>query len=270
MIAAGFNCESRTCPLKKVEVMEFGFETFLFFLLAFSSEVVGTVSGFGSSVFFVPLAGMLLDFKTTLALTGILHIFSTTAQVYLFRKDIDWALMAKVGIPSVLFVLIGATLNDKVELKYAELAMGIFLVLFASTFLIKRNLKFKPSTLNAVLGGAVAGFLAGLIGTGGAIRGATLAAFDLPKGAFVGTSAGIDLAVDFSRTVVYLSNGYLDPKYYWYIPVLMILAFAGAFIGKRILHLIPQEIFKRIVLFLILGVGVLMIYGFFAEKQIIR
>lgn len=244
--------------------------TVLFFVLAFFTEVIGTVSGFGSSVFFVPLAGMLFDFKTTLALTGILHIFSTSAQVFMFRKEINWPLMAKIGIPSVIFVILGATLNDKVDLKYAELAMGIFLVAFAGTFMIKKSLKFKASNFNAIVGGAVAGFLAGLIGTGGAVRGATLAAFDLPKGTFVGTSAGIDLAVDISRTVVYLSNGYLGQQYYWYIPVLMVVAYAGAYVGKRILSLIPQNIFKKIVLLLILAVGLMMIYGVVTGAPIIK
>lgn len=244
--------------------------TLLFFALAFTTEVVGTVSGFGSSVFFVPLAGMLFDFKTTLALTGILHIFSTSAQVFMFRKEIDWRLMAKIGIPSVIFVIIGASLNDKADLKYAELAMGIFLIVFSVTFLMKKELKFKPSNTNAIAGGAVAGFLAGLIGTGGAIRGATMAAFDLPKGAFVGTSAGIDLAVDLSRTVVYLSNGYLKSEYYWYVPVLMVLAYAGAFTGKKLLSFIPQKIFKRLVLILILIIGLFMVYGFISGERIIK
>lgn len=238
--------------------------------MAFISEVIGTISGFGSSVFFVPLAGMLFDFKTTLALTGLLHIFSTSAQIYMFRKDIDWKLMAKIGIPSVVFVLIGATLNDRVDLKYAELAMGLFLVLFAIAFLSKKDLKFAPSNFNAISGGAVAGFLAGLIGTGGAVRGAALAAFNLPKGTFVGTSAGIDFAVDFSRTIVYLSNGYLKSEFYWYIPVLMVLAYAGAFVGKKALGLIPQNIFKTIVLVLILLVGLLMIFSFISGRSIIR
>ena len=154
--------------------MEFTTTTILFFILAFISEIIGTISGFGSSVFFVPLAGMLFDFQTTLVLTGILHIFSTSAQVILFRKSINWKLMFLIGLPSVLMVMLGAYLNNKIDLKYAELAMGIFLIAFAITFFKKKDLKFKPTNLNAITGGAVAGFLAGLIGTGGAIRGATL------------------------------------------------------------------------------------------------
>lgn len=244
--------------------------TILFFLLAFISEIIGTLSGFGSSVFFVPLAGMLFDFKTTLALTGILHIFSTSAQVWLFRKSIDWKLMLKVGLPSVLMVLLGAYLNDKINLRYAELAMGIFLIAFSITFFINKELKLKPTNFNAITGGAVAGFLAGLIGTGGAIRGATLTAFDLKKNAFVGTSAGIDFAVDLARTIVYLSNGYLDKKYLWYVPVLFVLAYAGSWIGKQLLDKVPENIFKKCVLVLIFAVGAFMIYGFITNKNVIH
>jgi hypothetical protein len=47
--------------------------------------------------------------------------------------------------------------------------------------------KLEPNRLNAVVGGGIAGFLAGLIGTGGAIRGLALAAFDLEKSVFVAT-----------------------------------------------------------------------------------
>jgi uncharacterized membrane protein YfcA len=250
--------------------MDFTANTILFFALALVSEIIGTISGFGSSVFFVPLAGMLFDFHTTLALTGVLHIFSTSAQVYLFRKSIDWKLMLKIGVPSVLFVIAGAYLNDKIDLKYAELAMGIFLVLFALVFFINKDLKIPPTNFNAITGGAVAGFLAGLIGTGGAVRGATLAAFDLPKEMFAGTSAGIDFAVDLSRTIIYLWNGYLAPKYYWFIPVLMVLAYTGAWLGKKALNALPQYIFKKIVLTIILAVGVLMIYSFITGHTIIK
>ena len=86
--------------------MEFSTTTILFFILALVSETIGTISGFGSSVFFVPLAGMLFDFQTTLALTGILHIFSTSAQVIMFRKSINWKLMLLIGLPSVLMVML--------------------------------------------------------------------------------------------------------------------------------------------------------------------
>ena len=47
----------------------------LFFLVALVSEIVGTIAGFGSLVFFVPLAGLFLGFHGVLALTSTLDLF---------------------------------------------------------------------------------------------------------------------------------------------------------------------------------------------------
>jgi uncharacterized protein len=102
--------------------------------------------------------------------------------------------------------------------------------------------KLSQNAFNAITAGGIAGFLAGLIGTGGAIRGLALAAFDLEKGNFVATSAAIDSGVDFSRMIVYLRSGYLTPDFYWYIFGLLAVAFAGSYVGKLALNKIEQKV----------------------------
>ena len=174
---------------------------FLFFLIALLSEIVGTIGGFGSSVFFVPLAGLFFDFHTVLALTSILHVFSNAAKLVLFGRHVRWRLLLLLGIPSVVCVILGALLSTKLQFKYTELILGLFLIGFSVLFYCKPLIKLRPDNLNAVSAGGIAGFLAGVIGTGGAIRGLALAAFDLKKGVFVATSAAIDSGVDFSRMI---------------------------------------------------------------------
>lgn len=87
--------------------------------------------------------------------------------------------------------------------------------------------------------------MAGLIGTGGALRGLALAAFDLEKGVFVATSAGIDSGVDFSRMVIYLRSGYLASNSLMYILGLLIIAFAGSYVGKLVLVTSIRNIFAK-------------------------
>jgi uncharacterized membrane protein YfcA len=113
-----------------------------------------------------------------------------------------------------------------------------------------------------------AGLLAGLIGTGGAIRGLVLAAFDLEKGVFVATSAAIDSGVDLSRMIIYLRNNYLTADFYWYIPGLFLVAFAGSYTGKFVLNKIEQKSFRKIVLVLVFLIGVTTLGRF--VQQIIR
>jgi uncharacterized protein len=241
---------------------------FLFFLIAFASEVVGTIAGFGSSVFFVPLAGLLLGFHEVLALTSILHVFSNAAKLVFFGRHVRWRLLLLIGTPSVGLVIVGAFLSTRLEFKFTELILGLFLIAFSVLFFFKPAMKLSQNAFNAIAAGGIAGFLAGLIGTGGAIRGLALAAFDLEKGNFVATSAAIDSGVDFSRMIVYLRSGYLASDFYWYIPGLLVTAFAGSYVGKLALDKIEQKSFRRIVLLLILLIGLTMLGRF--VNQLLR
>lgn len=114
----------------------------------------------------------------------------------------------------------------------------------------------SPNTKNAVLGGSLSGLSAGILGTGGAIQGITLAAFKMEKNKFIATSAIIDLGVDFSRSVVYYINGYMHKEYFYLVPILLVVSILGTWIGKKILDQISQEQFRNFVLFLILGIGI--------------
>jgi uncharacterized membrane protein YfcA len=229
----------------------------LFFIIALVSEVVGTVAGFGSSVFFVPLAGFFFDFHQVLALTSILHVFSNTAKLIFFGKHVRFRLLLLLGIPSVIGVIIGALLSTRLTFRFDELVLGVFLIGFSLFLLWKPTAKVAASNINAITAGGVAGFLAGLIGTGGAIRGLALAAFDLEKGVFVATSAGIDSGVDLSRMVIYLRSGYLAPNSVGYIIGLLVIAFAGSYLGKLALRRIDQKHFRKMVLGLVLLIGLI-------------
>jgi len=238
---------------------------FWFFFIAFFSEVAATIAGFGSSIFFVPLAGLLLGFHEVLALTSILHVFSNAAKLVLFRRHVQWRLLLLMGIPSICFVILGAYLSARLEFKLTELILGLFLIAFSLFLFFRPAVKLSQNAFNAVACGGVAGFLAGLIGTGGAIRGLALAAFDLEKGTFVATSAAIDSGVDFSRMVVYLRNGFLTPEFYWYVPGLLAVAFAGSYIGKLALNKLEQKSFRKIVLLLIFVIGAIILGRFFQQ-----
>jgi len=229
--------------------------TGLFFLIALVSEVVGTVAGFGSSVFFVPLASFFFDFHQVLALTSILHVFSNTAKLVLFGKHVSLRLLLLLGVPSVIGVIIGAVLSTRLTFKFDELILGLFLIALSLFLFGTPAAKIGATTFNAVGAGGAAGFLAGLIGTGGALRGLALAAFDLEKDVFVATSAGIDSGVDLSRMIIYLRSGYLVPSSLIYVVGLLVIAFAGSYLGKLALGRIDQKYFRKIVLGFVFVIG---------------
>lgn len=233
----------------------------LFFISAFFAEIVGTIAGFGSSTIFLPLALLFFDFRTALVLVAFFHIVGNIGRISFFKKGLDKELLITFGLPSIILTLVGALLVSLISQDALKGLLGIFLVGYAAYSLWKEDFKMRASTINAILGGGLSGFLAGLIGTGGALRGAFLTSFGLPKEKYIATAAAIALAVDSTRIPVYLNQGFLDSSYYWYLPLLFILAFAGSFTGKQIVRHVPYKFFRKIVLFAILLAGSKFVIG---------
>jgi len=157
----------------------------------------------------VPIANFYFDFQSVLGITALFHLSSNVTKIAFFRKGFNKRIVLAIGIPAVLFVLVGAYLSNFLDPKILTYILGGFLIILSLTFLIFQKLKVNPKTNNAIIGGSLYGLSAGLLGTGGAIRGITMAAFKMDKNTFIATSAIIDLCVDFSKTAFYYLNGYM-------------------------------------------------------------
>ncbi|MFY0714546.1 sulfite exporter TauE/SafE family protein [Seonamhaeicola sp. NFXS20] len=235
----------------------------IFILLSLIAEIIGTVGGFGSSVFFVPIANFFFDFQSVLGITALYHLSSNLSKIVLFKKGIEKKIIITLGVPAIIFVSLGAYLSQYFNPKILTYILGFFLIALSLLFLIFKQLKVLPKTSNAIIGGALSGLSAGLLGTGGAIRGITLAAFKMNKDKFIATSAVIDLGVDFSRTIVYYFNGYMHKHDLYLVPILILVSIIGTWIGKIILNKVSQEQFRNGVLVLILIVGIVSVLANF-------
>jgi uncharacterized membrane protein YfcA len=234
----------------------------LFILLALLAEILGTIGGFGSSLFFIPIASYFLDFHSVLGVTALFHVSSNLAKIGIFKGGFDKKIALSLGIPAIVFVIIGALLSKYVETKFLEITLSIFLILISLFFLFKKEFQVKPTFANTLGGGIFSGFVAGLIGTGGAIRGIVLASYNLKMEVFIVTSAMIDLCIDASRSVVYFYNGYMHKDDFYLIPILLVISILGTFIGKKILLLVSEKQFKSFVLILVFITGCLSLIKF--------
>jgi uncharacterized membrane protein YfcA len=217
---------------------------YFFIVLALLAEVIGTLGGFGSSLFFIPLATYFLDFDSALGITALFHVFSNLSKIALFRQGINKKLLLYIGLPALGFVILGAYLSAFITVRWLETGMAIFLIVLSLVLLIKKNLRITS------------GFVSGFLGTGGAIRGLTLASYKLPIAVFIATSALIDLGIDCSRTVVYYYNGYIHQKDLYLLPILLVVSVLGTFLGKKILERVDEKQFRVLVLVLILATGI--------------
>jgi uncharacterized membrane protein YfcA len=228
----------------------------LFIVLALIAEIIGTVGGFGSSLFFIPIASYFLDFHSVLGITAMYHVMSNLTKIALFRQGVDKKVILWIGIPSVIFVVIGAYLSSYFQAKWLELFLAIFLIVLSIVLFVYSEIKLKPNFVNSFSGGFLSGFLAGVIGTGGAIRGIVLASFDLSPSAFIATSSIIDLSIDLSRSVVYFFNGFVHSHDLYLLPILALVSVVGTYFGKKIVLKLSNDQFKKGVLILVFVTGI--------------
>lgn len=238
-------------------MIEHGF----FLLAAYIAAVFATIAGFGSSTVLIPVAMFYMDLKTAVFFVACFHLFSNLFKVRLFFTKINFKLFWLFGIPSIVFAYIGARFITVVPIELLARILAVFLILFSCITFFKPHVKIKQNLFNALLGGCLSGFLAGLIGMGGAVRSIFLVAFNLPKEIYVATGALIAFVIDLTRIPTYLWAGIVsDHTYYALLPALVLIAYLGVRTGKSLLGKIDQKIFRKVVLVALFLVGIRLLF----------
>jgi uncharacterized membrane protein YfcA len=223
---------------------------------AFGAEVIGTMAGFGAATILTPVATLFMDVKTAIAVVACFHLFGNASRLAFFGRHVQWRTGALFGLSGVACSFIGAAVTARLSSALVALLLGAFLLAYVALSLwASDRLRWprRPATLLAA--GAVSGLIAGLIGTGGAIRAACLLAFGLPPAAYVGTSAAIALAVDAIRLPVYLAERLIPSALVPVVGSLIPTALAGAWVGRRLIHRLSTIMFRRVVLAMLTVIG---------------
>lgn len=235
-------------------------EIILFLFASFLSAIAATLAGFGSSTIMVPIAFFFMDPKTAIFIVACFHLFNNIFKVKYFGKDIDFSLVLWFGIPSILFSFIGAMLFGNVSSTLIARVAGYFIICLSLKSLFLKNIEIKNSKSNSVVGGVLSGFLAGLIGLGGALRAVFLTSYKIPKNVYIATSALIAMFIDITRIPAYWFSykGY-DSAFLKLLPVLFIIAYLGVKVGKIIVNKVDQILFQKIVSIALFLVGLKLI-----------
>lgn len=228
----------------------------LFLLCAFGAEVVGTMAGFGAATILTPVAVLFMDVKTAIAIVACFHLFGNASRLVLFRRHLHVRTWGQFGLIGVAFSVLGAGMTAQLPSAVVQLLLGGFLLLYiGATVAVPAGVALPPTRWTLMGGGMASGFVAGLIGTGGAIRSACLLAFGLPREAYLATSAAIALVVDATRLPVYLTSGFMTGDLMPVVASLIGVAVAGAWVGRRLIQRVSVEVFRRFVLAMLAFMG---------------
>lgn len=223
-------------------------EIVLIALLTLFASAVGTATGFGTSTIMVPVLVSFMPLPQALLLAGVIHWFGDIWKMLLFRQGARWRLVIGFGVPGIIATVAGAYVMFETPERILARVLGAALIAYVVFLLANPRFRLPQTTPTIVAGGALYGFAAGVFGIGGAIRGAFLAAFDLPKEVYIFTAGAIGLAVDSGRLAAYLWGGStLEPHLLWGMLAFIPASFVGAKTAERIVAKTPRTKFRLVI-----------------------
>lgn len=231
-------------------------------ILTLFASGLGTATGFGTSTLMVPILALFVPLPVTLLFVGLIHLCGDIWKIILFRTGLDWRLILGFGLSGIIASYIGASFALETGDFPVKRILGVFLVLYVIYLFLRRQWSLPKTDATAVCGGFLSGLFAGFFGVGGAVRGAFLTAFDLPKEMYIFTSGMIALFIDITRVSRYITGGTtLNNELLYTLIVCIPLSFGGAVIAKKIMIKIPQKSFRLFVGIFLGLVGMKLIFS---------
>ena len=248
-------------------------------IMAFAVALLTLFSGFGLGTLLMPAFGLFFPLPVAVAATAVVHGLNNLFKLALLRREVDWGLVGRFGVPATLAAfggaaLLGALARARPWLTWSVdewsfhvtpvgAVMGLLILGFAAFELAPARPQRQAAPRALWLGGILSGFFGGLSGHQGALRAAFMGRLALPPGRFAATQAAIAVMVDVARSLVYGATfaavalgGSMRP-----IAIATVCAFAGSFLGARLLPKITVGFVRRVTGVLLVVVGVALASG---------
>ena len=254
-------------------------ELFWVSLAALLASCLTFFSGFGLGTLLMPVVALFLPVEVAIAVTAIVHLANNLFKLALVGKKADRSVLWRFGAPAVLAALIGAWLLNALSglptlfeyqwlgrafaVSAVKFIIGVLILGFVWLELSPRLAKMSFDARYLPLGGALSGFFGGLSGHQGAFRSMFLLKSGLDSQRFIATGVVLAVLVDVSRMLVYGWNFSANTVTIQWTMVLSasLAAFAGAYLGAKVLHKVTLRTIQRVVSVLLVLIGLGLVTG---------
>lgn len=248
-------------------------------IVALFASLLTLFSGFGLGTLLTPVFAIFFPVEYAVGMTAIVHFLNNLFKLGLLGKHIDYTIILKFGLPSILGALIGAYLliylsdsdalfeyeflNKTCEITWVKLCIAFLMIFFSLFELIPSWSTLEINKGYLFPGGILSGFFGGLSGHQGALRSAFLIRYKLSKEIFIATGVAIACLVDLTRLPIYITELNKDvlSENYKLLLFTVFCAFTGAFIGSKLLKKTTFKTVQSIVGIMIILIGILIGLG---------
>ena len=228
--------------------------------------VAGTISGIvgtGSSIMLMPVLVYQYGPKQAVPIMAVAAVMANLSRILAWWREVDWRACAAYSLTGIPAAALGARTLLALPARTVDVAIGLFLIAMVPVrhWLARHDLKF--SQWHLAIGGAVIGYLTGIVVSTGPLSVPLFLFYGLSKGGFLATEAASSLGLYLSKSVTFERFGALTGD----IALKGLIAgsslMSGAFIAKRFVLRLEPDVFRLVMDGIMLVAGFAMIANAF-------
>ena len=235
---------------------------FLFVLIV--GLIAGTISGIvgtGSSIMLMPVLVYEYGPKQAVPIMAVAAVLANLSRILAWWREVDWRACAAYSVTGIPAAALGARTLLALPSHAVDISICVFLIAMVPVrhWLARHELKAKLGHL--AIGGAIIGYLTGIVVSTGPLSVPLFLFYGLAKGAFLATEAASSLGLYLSKSVTFERFGALTTD----LVVKGLIAGSslmfGAFIAKRFVLRLDENVFRLVMDGIMLAAGFSMLWN---------
>lgn len=226
--------------------------------------LAGTVSGIvgtGSSIMLMPVLISAYGPKEAVPIMAVASVMANFSRILAWWREVDWRACAAYSVTGIPAAALGARTLLALPAHAVDLAIGSFLIAMVPVrhWLARHDL--KANLWHLAIGGAVIGYLTGIVVSTGPLSVPLFLFYGLSKGAFLATEAASSLGLYFAKSVTFERFGALTPDVFIKGLVAGASLMSGAFIAKRFVLRLKADVFRLLMDAIMIAAGLSMLWN---------
>lgn len=239
--------------------MDYGF----IFVLAVGL-IAGTISGIvgtGSSIMLVPVLVYEFGPKQAVPIMAVAAVMANLSRILAWWREVDWRACAAYSVSGIPAAALGARTLLVLPSHAVDIAIGVFLIAMVPVRHWLARHQFTIRLWHLALGGAVIGYLTGIVVSTGPLSVPLFLFYGLTKGAFLATEAASSLGLYLAKSVTFQQFGALT----WEVALKGLIAgsslMVGAFVAKRFMLKLDPDVFRLVMDGIMIAAGLSMFWN---------
>jgi len=226
--------------------------------------LAGTISGIvgtGSSIMLMPVLVYQYGPKEAVPIMAVAAVMANLSRILAWWREVDWRACAAYSITGIPAAALGARTLLELPSHAVDISIGLFLITMVPVRHWLARHDFKLSLWHLALGGALIGYITGIVVSTGPLSVPLFLFYGLSKGAFLATEAASSLGLYVSKSVTFERFGALTPDIFLKGLIAGSSLMSGAFIAKRFVLRLDADVFRLVMDAIMLLAGLSMLFN---------